>query len=355
MTWKLVEENFPTHHAWDRFLLGSRLGQFQQSCRWGQVKSAEGWNVGRLLLYDDDVLAAGAQLLWKHSRFGKFAYISKGPVTGSAGLPAVQLVIDGIQEFARKNGIRALILQAPDYDPSGDRVFEESGFLRNRVLEILESTFVCRLDGNFETIFGTYRKVVRNEIRKALKNGVQIEEGTGADLGLFFDLMSETCRRQQVRPNPGSVDILRKIWDIFGRDMLRLTFASVRGERIAGQLCLHFGKRATIWKKGYNYRHNDFNPTKLLQSESIEWSCLHGFEEYDFMSLDKQLAHAILSGNPIDGGSISGRDMFTLGFGGKPLILPKSFLWFPNPVSRSAYRLFLQYAPKRFQKNRDIG
>ena len=66
--------------VWDAFLLGTPLGQFQQSSAWARVKRLEGWRATRFMVTAGERIVTGFQILWK-TRFGlRFGYVSKGPV-----------------------------------------------------------------------------------------------------------------------------------------------------------------------------------------------------------------------------------------------------------------------------------
>ena len=100
------------------------------------------------------------------------------------------------------------------------------------------------------------RKSTEEYVRVANHNGVTIREGTEEDIGLFFNLMVDTCKRQGVKPNPPTEKALRQLWLTFSRrNCLRVTFAEYNHEVLAGSLNIIFGKKVNLWKKGWNFKH----------------------------------------------------------------------------------------------------
>src|SRR5262245_2268685 len=75
--WLSTEAGAP---AWDNFLRGTDLGQFQQSSLWAQAKQVDGWQSLRLILEQEQRIVGGFQILWRRTRFGRVGYIIKGPV-----------------------------------------------------------------------------------------------------------------------------------------------------------------------------------------------------------------------------------------------------------------------------------
>jgi hypothetical protein len=172
------------------------------------------------------------------------------------------------------------------------------------------------------------RPVTRNEIRQAGKRGLTARRGSEADLPLFFDLMEKTCSRQRTAPNPSSVDLLAALWEVFNRSgTVLLFFAESAKGTLAGCLCIAFGGRMTIWKKGWNGEEPEKRPNHLVYTESIRWAREHGFGVFDFASLDREIALALLEGRELDETQKRSRDTFHLGFAGDPVLLPRPRIW----------------------------
>jgi lipid II:glycine glycyltransferase (peptidoglycan interpeptide bridge formation enzyme) len=190
------------------------------------------------------------------------------------------------------------------------------------------------------TVEARMRRTTRNEIRQARRAGVTVREGGRDDLGLFFELMTATCRRQKVVPNPASEPVLRAMWDAFASQaLIRLTFAEHAGTALAGALLIRFGERATLFKKGWCSTQANLRSNQLLTFELLEYIHSQGWRCLDFAGLDPSIAHALLRHQPLSPEQTRGRDFFHLGFGGQPVLLPPAVIWFRNRLVEWGFHL----------------
>ncbi len=174
----------------------------------------------------------------------------------------------------------------------------------------------------------------------AQKRGTTVREGGEPDLGTFFHLMVDTCRRQQTPPNPATVASVRQIWASFHpRGRFRLTLAEYEGEAVAGALCLCFGNRMTIWKKGWSGRHHERKPNHLIMFEALTWAHRRGYQLLDCVGMSREIAETVLGNRPLSEDQKRDRASFFLGFGGRPVLLPDARIYVRNPLARISYRL----------------
>lgn len=330
----------PTSPDWDSFLLRTPEGQFQQSTAWAAAKAFEGWQAARTELREDNVILGGFQLLYRRRRGAKIGYVSKGPVQAEAkpGLrERLQLLL---KQTAGQLRLAALVVQPPD------RALNfwngAAGFEPNVVLDIIEATQIIDLaDRSPDSLWADLSTGTQRKIRRAQNRGVKIHEGTIQDVPAFFNLMLATCRRQQVKPNPASIDQIYRLWNHLGAgDHVRLTFAAVGENPVSAQIVLHFGDTASLWKVGWSGDHPEACPNHLLRWESIKYAAEAGAKRYDFMSFPVDAAKAaLLAGAPFPDLEKT-RQWFHIGFGGKPVLLPPARLYLPSKPARLTYRFF---------------
>ncbi len=174
----------------------------------------------------------------------------------------------------------------------------------------------------------------------AERRGLTVREGGETDLGAFFRLMRETCRRQETAPNPATEAAVRQIWAAFHpRGRFRLILAEYEREPVAAALCLCFGRRLTIWKKGWSGRHPDKKPNHLVMLEALKWAHAQGFQLLDCVGMNREMAAAVLRGDPLTEEQKKDRTYFFLGFGGRPVLLPEARVHIPSSFQKSIYRL----------------
>ncbi len=333
--------------AWDEFLEAVPLGHFQQSSRWAQAKSPEGWQPIRRVLTLDDRICGGFQILFRQTRFGRIGYISKGPVAESETPATIALLFDALRSVARISRLRALILQPPDQSTLDRAALTAHGLLPNHLVRVIRATLLVDLALGMEAIGRHIRRSTWSEIRKAHRRGITIREAGEADLAAFFRLMLATCERQDVQPSPASPEALLGLWKAFQPNKIRLTLAEFQGEPAAGGLCLRFGSRVTFWKKGWSGAHRDRHPHQLLQHEAVEWSCKNGYEFFDFAGLRPDIATTVLNGRELSEEQKKARDFINLSHGNHPVLLPEDRIYIPNPGLRSFYRACMAFPLSR--------
>jgi lipid II:glycine glycyltransferase (peptidoglycan interpeptide bridge formation enzyme) len=326
--------------SWDEFLQSSPFGQFQQSGAWAKYKATQGWSVARVVLTGDDSIMGGFQILWKETRFGKIAYVSKGPAlredVDGLSAPAVTL----LQNVAADYGFRAIILQPPD-DGSASllEALQKAGFLATPFLGVIDSTLLIDLAGEEADVIGRSRPSTRNKYNRAIRRGLKIVDGDEHSIPDFFRLMKATCDRQGVAPNPPDEVALASLWrSMAGQNLLRLKFSCYEGELISGNLFVCFGRRMSIFKTGWAGLNRELHPNNFVICEALKWAQANDFATADFVGLERGLADTLTMGQKISEAQNGSRDAFKLGFGGRAKLLPSATLWIPNPVLRQCLR-----------------
>jgi hypothetical protein len=324
--------------AWDDFLDRVSSGHFQQSSLWAQVKAIEGWRSIRQWITSGGELVGGFQLLYKPTRFGRIGYVSKGPFLVTDDPHWVDQAFGSVVANVRANGLRALVLQAPDETNIPDELYRRSGFVPNHLMQVVTATLIIPVNCSMEEITGRMRRTTMLELKRSEKRGITIREGTEQDLGTFFRLMLETCKRQETAPSPATEVALKAVWDAFcPQKRLRLTIAEYQGEPVAGAVCLCFGDRVTFWKKGWSGAHRDKHPNQRVMFEAIQWAQASGFKKFDCLAMSRSTAASLLRNEPLTDEQKHGRDFFLLGYGGQPTLLPESRIYIRNTLAAYIY------------------
>jgi GNAT acetyltransferase-like protein/peptidoglycan biosynthesis/recognition FemAB-like protein len=325
--------------AWDAFLESTPLGHFQQSSLWARAKSIEGWRPIRMVLKLDGQVSGGFQILCRRTHFGQIGYISKGPVIVSDTAPLIDFMCELVRYTIKANNLLALVVQPPDEFVGNDSFLARQGFLANHLVDVISATLLVDLPCGMDEIGRRIRKSTQADISRAKRRGIKIREGDERDIGAFFRLMLATCERQKARPVPATEAGLLEVWKAFrSRGGVRLSIAEYDGEPIAGALCLAFGERVTLWKKGWSGQHRERHPNPLLTFEAVQWSHRNGYKLFDFAALSPNIATTLLRGEPLSEKQKNSRDFFDLSFGNRPILLPPTQIYITNPVARSVYQ-----------------
>jgi peptidoglycan pentaglycine glycine transferase (the first glycine) len=332
-------ESLEKNREWDAFLERSPLGQFQQSSGWARVKALDGWQVHRVYANSQRPGEGGLQLLWKRSRFGRIGYVSKGPILPAETPAAVNAIMVALKASAASLGVRGLILQPPDSSSISERSLIEHGFSRSPVESVVRATALVELTGGRDAIEKRMHSKTRQQTRAAAKRGVTIRIGNRSDIPCFFNLMLESCRRQNSQPNPSRPELLEALWDAFSPRVL-LGLASCQGELVAGLLMVGHGSRMTFWKKGWNSHASQSYANCLLNAEALGWAADQGYTTVDFAALDHCIAEILLSGGTLTDSQRRSRYTFNFRLGAVPKLLPPARLLVVNPTLRRLHQLF---------------
>jgi hypothetical protein len=331
-------------HEWDDFLRGSRMGQFQQSSLWAKAKQSDKWNHLRVLIEQEGRIFGGFQILWRRTRLGRIGYVSKGPVLASEEPKQVAFTVDLLSALVRLHHYRAIIVQPPDESRLLSTELLSRGFEPDHFMNVISATCMVDLSGptgEWEKNLGRSKKV---EIRQASRRGLTVRQGGDADIPKFFELMSATCVRQHVRPNPGSLEALRCLVQPFhATSEVSLSFAEYQKEAIACVMDLKFGNRITTWKKGWNGTHSDLHPNSLLAYESLRHAQSIGCKLLDYAGMSRSLAENMLAERPLTEEEGQSRDIFHLELGARPRLLPPALVYWRSPALRFFYSNALRW------------
>lgn len=329
-----------SHREWDRFLESTVLGHFQQAGTWAAIKAEERWQPLRVIVRDGETICGGFQILVRRTRFGKVGFLSKGPVipSNSSASPLGAFILEQLVAVTRQRGLLALISQAPDFDSETTALMLQRGCVPFGLSSIIEATHYLELARPGHNWRKDISRTTVRYLRAGAKQGVTSRVGGEEDLPVFFDLMLGTCVRQGTDPNPASLEAVRALWRHFhAADQIRISFTEHQGRVLAGLMSLRFGKRVTLWKKGWNSQGLKLYPNDLVFYEAMEWAESIGAEIVDFVGMDPEMARAYIAKQPFTPEQIASRYFFLTRFGGVSQILPAAVIYFPNPVLRFLY------------------
>ncbi len=322
---------------WDDFLESRNGGHYQQSSIWAQYKASQGWSCIRVVFEEENEIVGGYQLLWKQTRRGKVAYVSKGPVIPCQSANRIRATLDSIKKIISDNRILAAIVQGPD--DSHSRLIEEmeqAKLAQCASLGIVDSTILIDVTRSRDEILASMRSSARSTRNKALRSGLTFRHGDSHDLPVFFDLMKRTCERQKTNPQPHSLDSLTAAWNALNTRSPKasLQFVEHKGKILCGAFLINFSDRTTIYKVGWDGARREFQPNPLLFSEILLHAAEGKAKVVDFATFDRDLAHSILKRIPVSPELLKRRDFYKSAYGGIPQLLPTARIWIRNPAIR---------------------
>lgn len=321
---------------WDSFLVATPGEYHQQSSLWCRVKRLNGWHHVRVKVRGPDGIVAGAQVLSRSSRLaGRVGYVPKGPVLAIDDEDLADLVLTAVREVAAREGIRALVLQAPCHGAASRR-FERHGFGLIPVEAAPSATVVLDLTADEEEILRRMSKGMRNGVRRSQRRGISTRTGTRDDLVIFHDLLEATSRRQGM--SIYDVDYFLGMWDVLAPAKAMALFLSELGnEPVAAQICLTFGDTVVAKQIGWSGEHRHLHPNEALDWHTIRWAKERGFKSYDLEGIERGAAEALLETGSLPDRYVNTPTSYKVRMGGEPRLLPPPACFFPNPGLRLLY------------------
>jgi len=307
----------PSAGDWDAFVLHHPAGHLLQLSPWGQLKSAFGWQVryvavgetirnGRgathhgkeqetlRLPITPSSLLAGAQVLFRTRYLVSVAYVPRGPLfSGRADVD--DLLLAALKKIARQH--RAVFLRLepgiPEQTSQADQVHSwllRKGFQPADPLQP-HSTLQLALNQPVDTLFASFSKGHRADIRRASRKGVTVRVGTMHDLEAFYAIMQSTSKRADFGIH--TFAYYQKAWELFG-DRCRLLLAEQDKQTIASHMVFADDHNGLYLYSGANEQGLKSGANHLLQWEAIQWAKQRACTHYDFWGIPDAYGRAAL-------------------------------------------------------------
>ena len=277
-----------------------------QSWEWGEVKHQFDWHAERYVSVDRrGAPQAAFQFLSRQPlpqlpmRIG---YIPKGPVVDWADDETVDITLRRIEACARAHGC---VFVKIDPNVAVDSVaglrLQHTLFRRGWTLSPeqiqIKNTAITDLTGDEETRLAEMKGKSRYNLRLAQRRGIQVREGTAADLAAFYALYEETSRRDDFAIR--SFDYYAAVWQSYlaaetdaanpAGGVLLLAEHPEESAPVAGLFLMRYGARAWYFYGASSERRRRDMPNYLLQWEAMQWSRRAGCTVYDWWGAPDQL------------------------------------------------------------------
>jgi lipid II:glycine glycyltransferase (peptidoglycan interpeptide bridge formation enzyme) len=329
---------------WDSLVVRNRDPHPEQTCAWGSAQGVAGWNSFRVLMYEDDQLVGGAQILERPiRRWTRVAYVNRGPLLARDDFELRGPLIREITRVAKARRSLYLALVLPYGGDSWVNDLTSSGFfVRPQKLppvRAMTDTALVDLSPGLDELLSSMRASTRRNIRNSTKRGLKVRLGAEKDLPVFDNLLDLLCQRRGARRNIPRGSFLPTLWAGLSRlDGIRLFVAEYGDTPVAALLTLTLGTMVRDWRVGWNGEHSDKYPNELIRWEAIRWAKENGYRFYDFCGIDSVLARRVLAAEELSAEESTGPSFFKLGFGARPKLLSSDFCLIPNPILRRFFR-----------------
>lgn len=315
--------------TWNERVLSSAESSFLQSFEWGEFQEAFGRRAVRVTLADGGAMQAIGMAL----PFGmSYLLVSRGPVGESSAAELGEWLA-----AAGRDAGAAFVRVEPPWSVDRARELSAAGFVRTEPVQP-ETTQVMDLAPAESELLTAMHPKTRYNIRLAQRRGVRVVEAGPAGVGTFWQLLTETARRQGFRTHPKHYhDLLAQRLVVpsleppFLRLQARFFFAEYDGRPLATACVMFFGTTATYLFGGSSSIRRDVMAPYLLRWEIMRRAKALGCERHDMWGIAPQsgaIDSAWRQARRADSGAIdrasgehpwAGFTRFKQGFGGRPV------------------------------------
>ncbi len=292
----------PAADVWDAFVQQHPQGHLLQHAAWGTLKASAGWQVQRIAVLGPAPttppaaqLMAGAQVLLR-VRYGvSVAYVPRGPLF-SGDPEADALLLHALRQLARRH--RAIYLRLEpnllETDPAANALHTLLLLHSYTPTDPIQPRSSVHVDLRPPptTLFASFSKGHRADIRRAERQGVQVRVGTADDLPAFYAIMQATSQRAAFGIH--SAAYYRQAWELFQPRacLLLATRADDPAQVVAAHLVFADALRGYYLYSGATEAGLKSGANHLLEWHALQWAQQQGCSSYDLWGVPDALGQA---------------------------------------------------------------
>ncbi len=270
---------------WDAFVTSWPGHTFLQSSNWGELNSELGHPTLRLGMYRDGDLIGGAQALVMRSRRGRFLFVPHGPLMPWSD-ETFDALLGYLRRVARDEGCAWIrISPVVPRDDAHARLFASRGFRGAPIHVHAESTWTLDVRHSDDELLAGMRQTMRNSVRRAIKDGVDVRAGLEPELqDAFIQLYRDTVERQQFTPYSSA--FLKCQIDCFAADQrIQIYVAYYESQPLAGAVVVFYGDAGFYHHGATANIHRKVPASYLVQWEAIREARERGCSYYNFWGI----------------------------------------------------------------------
>jgi lipid II:glycine glycyltransferase (peptidoglycan interpeptide bridge formation enzyme) len=330
----------PDDPDWDDFLERAPNGHHAQTSAWGRARAFIGWRPARVVVSEDGLVVAGAQMLTRPMPIGgNIGFVCRGPVVRGDRPDLARLVFDEMMAMGKRDGVQYLVVQPPRGGDWMCRELTALGFHYGAFDIDITATVLIDLQPDLDEVFAGMSKKTRHHVKEGERRGVIVRRGSEADLPIFNRLKDvQSARLGYARRSEG---YYTELWRALApRGHIELFIAEYDGEPVSAQLAIPFGDTCHHMERPWSGEHGNLRPNELIKWEVIKWAKSEGYRFADLEGIEAPVAEAVLAGKevPDDPGYSASRFKLKFVGAGQVIIDPPSFDYVYNPLLRFAYR-----------------
>ena len=295
--------------TWEDFVFSTNEANFLQSWAWGEFHKALGKTINRTGFYTNNKLAGVMLSVVEPARRGKYLTVPGGPIINWQNNNLINAFLQQIKTVAKGNNcVFVRVRPQLKSDEFSKNLFRSLGFKKAPIHLHAELTSQLNLTKSEEELIAQMRKATRYEVRKAMKEGIQVSISTNEnEIKKFYDLQIETAKRQKFVPF--SYKFLYEQFKVFAENQNALLYRAEFEKKLLAQAFVIFYGKEAVYHYGASTDEGRHHPgAYLIQWEAIKEAKRRGMTRYNFWGVAPE--------NKRDH-RFSGLSLFKRGFGGE--------------------------------------
>ena len=140
--------------------------------------------------------------------------------------------------------------------------------------------YVIDLRKGADSIFKNFKKKLRQNINRAKRRGISVEEGSKEELEWIYETIV-TRYEEQGRKNSIYKGYLFDLFNAFYPQNMKIFVAKYNGELIGGMIDFYYKNKVTSWLGNVKSNVEGVSPNELLQWEAIRYTIEYGMNYYE--------------------------------------------------------------------------
>lgn len=260
------------------------FGHPLQCWGWGEVKSGYGWTAKRIIFKDGENIIGGAQVLRRNlpKPFKSMMYVPRGPFCAEKYRAKV---LEALAKWAKEQPGKAVSLVCEPEWTKQPEASRKQGWRTTKNHILLPGTVLVDLTQNPDEMLAAMPKTRRQDIKKYLRNGFQLEPAkTEEEYEACLNIYKEIAARDKF--NLHTDQYYHDIWKKMGKyNRLLMLKNPEDGEIVAFQWALVSTGFAFALFAGVGARGR-----KMRINAGAKWQCMQdlhkdGVDKYDLNGL----------------------------------------------------------------------
>ncbi|MBN1579362.1 MAG: peptidoglycan bridge formation glycyltransferase FemA/FemB family protein [Anaerolineae bacterium] len=330
-------------HEWDQFVIGHPGGHVLQTSTWGVHQSEFGWRTERVVVRVRDVIVAGAQVLFRHLRWGLTrAYIPKGPLVDYTDQAVCRALFTAIHQVCRARRAILLKIEPDSMDSDLASTLSRYALYPSPYTVQPPRTILIDISGSQDDVLKRMKSKTRYNIRLAERKGIQVRQGHRQDIAAFTRLLAVTGHRDGFDVH--CPRYYERAFDLFvPAHRACLLVATFQGQPVAAVMPFAFGDRAWYMYGASGNEHRAKMPNYALQWSAICWAQEQGCTSYDLWGIPDEDEEMLEAQFEERREGLWGVYRFKRGFGGQVTRYAGAFDRIYNKPLYRLYRLALKF------------